>query len=192
MNSKRLFDYNVSFSLAKSTVTQHDIFARLHKGSIHTITCSSCSCALSFPVHCPSPVIPVGFRFTHNSVYPSLPPLVLSGTFVFCRSIFTQAYYIFSTTRSFFLYFIFACRSLLYSSASICMFTINLYITALYWTRCHSFIGFRGGRSTVLLPNKKSGREVQPLAALYPTVRLSPWRQVRKNIQSRVWTPGHT
>ena len=33
-------------------------------------------------VHCPSPVISVGFRFTHNSVYPSLPPLVLSGTFV--------------------------------------------------------------------------------------------------------------
>ena len=25
-----------------------------------------------------------------------------------------------------------------------------------------------------------SGREVQPLAALYPTVRLNPWRQVRK------------
>ena len=36
------------------------------------------------------------------------------------------------------------------------------------------------------------GREVQPLAALYPTVRLSPWRQVRKNIHSRVWTPGPT
>ena len=36
------------------------------------------------------------------------------------------------------------------------------------------------------------GREVQPLAALYPTVRLSPWRQVWKNIHSRVWTPGPT
>ena len=35
-------------------------------------------------------------------------------------------------------------------------------------------------------------RKVQPLVALYPTVRLSPWRQVRKNIHSRVWTPGHT
>ena len=33
------------------------------------------------------------------------------------------------------------------------------------------------------------GREVQPLAALYPTVRLSPWRQVRKNIHSSAWTP---
>ena len=32
----------------------------------------------------------------------------------------------------------------------------------------------------------------KPLAALYPTVRLSPWRQVRKNIHSRVWTPGPT
>ena len=29
------------------------------------------------------------------------------------------------------------------------------------------------------------GREVQPLAVLYPTVRLSPWRQVRK-----ISTPG--
>ena len=33
----------------------------------------------------------------------------------------------------------------------------------------HFFIGFRGCRSTFLLPNKKSSREVQPLAALYPT-----------------------
>ena len=65
----------------KSTATLHNIFARLHKGSIHIITCSSCSCAPSFPIHCPSPVISVGFRFIHNSVYPSLPP-VLSGTFV--------------------------------------------------------------------------------------------------------------
>ena len=36
------------------------------------------------------------------------------------------------------------------------------------------------------------GKEVQSLAALYPTVRLSPWRHVRKNIHSRVWTPGPT
>ena len=36
------------------------------------------------------------------------------------------------------------------------------------------------------------GREVQRLVALYPTVRLSPWRQVRKNIHARVWTPGPT
>ena len=62
----------------------------------------------------------------------------------------------------------------------------------LYWTRSHSFIRFRGCGTAVLLPNKRSGREVQPLAALYPTVRLSPWRQVRKNIHSRVWTPGPT
>ena len=46
----------------------------------------------------------------------------------------------------------------------------------LYWTR----IRFRGCGTAVLLPSKRSGREVQPLAALYPTVRLSPWRQVRK------------
>ena len=59
----------------------------------------------------------------------------------------------------------------------------------LYLTRSHSFIRFRGYETAVWLPNKRSGREVQPLAALYPTVRLSPWRQVRKNIHSRVWTP---
>ena len=46
----------------------------------------------------------------------------------------------------------------------------------LYWTR----IRFRGCGTAVLLPNKRSGRKVQPLAALYPRVRLSPWRQVRK------------
>ena len=80
----------------------------------------------------------------------------------------------------------------LYSSPSICIFKINLYITVFYWTRSHSLTGLWGCRSTVLLPNKKSGREVQPLTALYPTVRLSPWRQVRKNIHSRVSTPGHT
>ena len=62
----------------------------------------------------------------------------------------------------------------------------------LYLTRSHSFIRFRGYETAVWLPNKRSGREVQPLAALYPTVRLSSWRQVRKNVHSRVWTPGPT
>ena len=61
----------------------------------------------------------------------------------------------------------------------------------LYWTKSHSFIKFLGCE-TVLLPNKRSGREVQPLAALYPTVRLSLWRQVWKNIHSRVWSAGST
>ena len=49
-----------------------------------------------------------------------------------------------------------------------------------------SSVRFLGCGTTVLLPNKSSGREVQPLAALYPTARLSPCRQVRKNIHSRV------
>ena len=62
----------------------------------------------------------------------------------------------------------------------------------LYLTRSHSFIRFQGSEIAVWLPNKRSGREVQPLAALYPTVRLSSWRQVRKNIHSRVCTPGPT
>ena len=62
----------------------------------------------------------------------------------------------------------------------------------LYSTRSHSFIRFRGCETADWLPNKRSGREVQRPAALYPTVRLSPWRQVRKNINSRVWNPGPT
>ena len=33
---------------------------------------------------------------------------------------------------------------------------------------------------TVLLQSFLFGRDVQPLAGLYPTVMLSPWRQVRK------------
>ena len=65
-----------------------------------------------------------------------------------------------------------------------------IYIMVLYWTTSHPFIRFRGCGTAVLLRTKRSGREVQPLAALYPTVRLSPWRQVRKNIHSKVWTPG--
>ena len=62
----------------------------------------------------------------------------------------------------------------------------------LYSHRSHSVDRFQECESADWLPNKRSGREVQPLAALYPTVRLSPWRQVRKNIHSRVWTPGPT
>ena len=57
-NSNQLFDYNViSFTFGKSTVTQHGLFSILRKGSIHIITCSSCTCAssffrtLSFPSH---------------------------------------------------------------------------------------------------------------------------------------------
>ena len=41
----------------------------------------------------------------------------------------------------------------------------------LYWTRSHSFVRLLGCGTTVLLPNKRSGREVQPFAALYPTVK---------------------
>ena len=65
-------------------------------------------------------------------------------------------------------------------------------MVVLYWTRSHSFIRFRGCGTAVVLPNKRSGRKVQSLAALYTTVRLSPWRKVWKNIHSRVCTPGPT
>ena len=54
--------------------------------------------------------------------------------------------------------------------------SLIIYTVVLYWTR----IRFRECGTALLLPNKRSGRKVQPLAALYPTVRLSPWRQVRK------------
>ena len=83
-------------------------------------------------------------------------------------------------------------RPLFYSSTSICTLKINHLYYGLYWTRSHSFIGFRGCGTAVLLPNKRSGREVPLLASLFPTARLSPWRQVRKNISSSVWTPGPT
>ena len=43
-----------------------------------------------------------------------------------------------------------------------------------------------------LASKKSSSREVQPLAALYPILSLSPWRQVRKNIHSMVSTPSPT
>ena len=67
-----------------------------------------------------------------------------------------------------------------------------IYIMVLNWTGSHSSVRFLGCGTTVLLPNKSSNREVQPLAALYPTARLSPCGQVRKNIHSRVYTPGPT
>ena len=56
----------------------------------------------------------------------------------------------------------------------------------LNWTGSHSSVRFLGCGTTVLLPYKSSNREVQPLAALYPTARLSPCGQVRENIHSRV------
>ena len=132
-----------------------------------------------------SPVIPVGFRFTHNSAFfpPSHPQFCLVHFFLSFDFYLGLLYvYIFRTTRTFF-----ACRSLLYSSPSICILKINWYVMVFYQTRSHSFLRFWACRSTVLLPNKKSGREVQSLAAFYPTVR-----QVGKNIHSRMRTPGHT
>ena len=75
----------------------------------------------------------------------------------------------FSTTRTYIKQIINLCVSL----------RLIIYVVVSYWTRSHSFIRFLGcGTTVLLLPNKSSGREVQPLAALYPTVRLSPWRHV--------------
>ena len=67
--------------------------------------------------------------------------------------------------------------------------TLIIYIMVLYQTRSHSFIRPWNVELLSFFPLKKSHREVQPLAALEPTVRLSPWRQIRKNIHSRMWTP---
>ena len=114
-----------------------------------------------------SQAVLLGLRFIHNSVF-SLPPTLCSdwNLCLALRLLLMIPIYLARPER--------------------------IYIMVLYWTRSLSFIRFRGCGTAVLLPNKRSGREVQPLAALYPTVRLSPWRQVRKNIHSRVWTPGPT
>ena len=121
----------------------------------------------------------LGLRFIHNSVF-SLPPTFCSDwNLCLALSIITYVHYVFSTTSTYF-------------KQIIILFLYIIYIMVLYCTRSCSFIKFLGCGITFLLPNKSSGREVQPLAALYPAVRLSPWRQVRKNIHSRVWTPGPT
>ena len=134
----------------------------------------------SFCVHCPFPVSSV--RVSVHSQQRFFPPThTLCSDWNLCLVLLIKSYvhYIFS-------------RPLFYSSTSICILKINHLYYGLYWTRSYSFIRFRGCETAVLLPNKRSGKEVQPLASLYPTVRLSPWRQVRKNIHSRVWTPGPT
>ena len=128
----------------------------------------------------------LGLRFIHNSVF-SLPPSLCSD-WNLCyppRLFLSYTTYLTQPERI-------PSRSLFYFCTPIGLFRLIIYTMVLYWTRSHSFIRFRGCGTTISFPNKRSGREVQPLAALYPTVRLSPWRQVRKNIHSRVATPGTT
>ena len=69
----------------------------------------------------------------------------------------------------------------------ILMYLYNSKHIVLHQTRSHSFIRSWAVVLLSFFPLKKSDREVQSLAALYPTVR-----QVRKNIHSRVWTLGTT
>ena len=130
-------------------------------------------------------------RFIHNSVFfllapPPPPPIPLCSAWNLClaRSSTPYAHYIFSTTRTYIKQII-----ILFLYIYICIFQS---FVLWYYTRSHSSVRFRGCETTVLLPNKSSGSEVQPLAAFNPTVRLSPWRQGRKNIHTRVWTPGPT
>ena len=96
--------------------------------------------------------------------------VVLSGTFVSVFRFFPRFTIYLALPDHFITQIIIAFLS------SICIFKINLYLMVYCWTRSHSFIVPRKCGSTVLLLTKKSGREVQPLAPLYPTVRLSPWR----------------
>ena len=101
MNSNWLFGYNIHillFGKVHFNLARYACIYYSTKGSIHTITCSSCSCASFFLAHCHSPVIPVGFWLNHNSVF-SLPPTFSSvWNLCFCLSIFTWGYYIFSRT----------------------------------------------------------------------------------------------
>ena len=127
-------------------------------------------------------------RFIHNSVFFPLPTpsphLCSAWNLCLVRSIIPYAHYIFSTTRTYIKQII-----ILFLYIYICIFQSFILW---YYPRSHSSIRFLGCETTVLLPNKSSGSEVQPLATLYPTVRLSPCRQGRKKIHTRVWTPGPT
>ena len=113
-------------------------------------------------------------RFIHNSVFFLLahppPPTPLCSAWNLClaRSSPPYAHYIFSTTRTYIKQII-----ILFLYIYICIFQSFILW---YYPRSHSFIRFLGCETTVLLPSKSSGSEVQLLAALYPKVRLSPWR----------------
>ena len=128
----------------------------------------------------------LGLQFIHNSVFPSHPPFALTETFVKLFDYYLCSLYIYHDQNLFQAdhYFI---PLYLYV-----FLRLIIYIMVLYGTRSQSFIRFRECDTAVLPPNKRSGTEVQPLAALYPTVTLSPWGQVQKNIHFRVWTPGPT
>ena len=168
MNSNQLFDYGVSFSSGKVRCTP------LYKGSIHNITCSSCTCAPLFALHFPFPVSSLrALVHSQQYLFPSHPPCS-DWNLCLAYSIIPYAHYnyiqhdqnVYQADH----YFIpvHQCVSL----------RLIIYVMVSYWTRSHSFIRFLGCGNTVLLPNKSSGREVQLLALLYPTVRLSPWRHV--------------
>ena len=83
MNTNQLFDYNVSFFFGKVHCNLACYITRLYKGSIHIITCLSCSCAPFFAVHCPFPVSPLRASVhSQQRFFPSHPPFGLTGTFV--------------------------------------------------------------------------------------------------------------
>ena len=99
-NSIQLFDCNVSFSSEKSTVTQHDIFTRLHK-----VPFLQSHAHHAHVLHCfPHTVLPQSFLLGFGSLTTVFFPPSLSSVWnlCFCLLIFTQVYYIFSMTRRFF------------------------------------------------------------------------------------------
>ena len=122
--------------------------------------------------------IPLRLHHSQKQSFPPIPPHPsLSGTFVVisCVDILPPYYLPFRTTwlkdQSALHIFVYMFASSAVTLSAIC--------------KCKLF--YLSGLSI-----NNSGREVQPLAAFYDIVRLSPKRQVRKNIHSRVWTLGPT
>ena len=127
---------------AKYTVTYNETFSRLHKGSIHNITCWSCTCAPLIATHCPYLVSSFTASVLSKQHLPPffwLEPLFSSFIFSSC------SLYIFMTRMC-------TIQQLLLDSSSSLSIYIRLiilndpykactYVMVLYWTRSHSFIG---------------------------------------------------
>ena len=152
MNTNQLFDYNVSFFFGKVHCNLASYITRLHKGSIHIITCSSCTCAPFFTVHCPFPVSSLRAS-VHSQQRFSLPPTHCSD-WNLCLAL-----------RLLLMFTVYLARPERISSRSLLILTplylyvfqrLITYIIVLYWTRSHSFTRFRECGTAILLPNKRS------------------------------------
>ena len=192
MNCNQLCDYNVSFSSGKvlcnlaryifqTPQRSHSLY---HMLIIHMGT-SLCR-TLSFPSQ-----FSQGLGSFTTAFFPSYPPFSFrTGTFVQLCNHFHVVYLMVT---------IYLAQPEIIPKRSFLFLCILMYLynsNHLYYGITLDQVAFLhqvlGCGTTVFLSIKKSDREVQPLATLYPTVRLSYWRQVRKNIHSKVWTPGTT